>query len=167
MSEQDTTPSPSPDRIVCAPSRDPIVRWFIVAGMLLGFALWTIYDHYIMGKYPNPTPYSLNPYMKYLFNHYVPYLLVPPGLVALYLGIRAATRRMVADSEGVGYLGGTRLAWGDIKRVDSTQLQSKGILDLHDAAGKRLRLDSWYLTNFRDLVAYVDKHLPTDVQDVK
>jgi hypothetical protein len=72
---------------------------------------------------------------------------------------------MVADGEGIGYQGQAKIAWGGIKRVDSSMLQSKGVLDLYDASGRKLRLDAWYLTNFRDLVAFVEKRVPAESLD--
>jgi len=148
----------------CRPTRDPAVRWFIFAGLMLGFGLYTIYDHYIMGNYAYPEPYELNPYLKYLFNHYVPYILVPIGLIALVLGVRQLCRTLVADEAGIGYAGGKKIPWNQIKQLDASQLQSKGILTLRRRDGKALKLDSWKLQNFKDLVAYVETKMPAETR---
>ena len=74
---------PQPTHIECSPTKDPAVRWFIFAAMMLGFGLYTIWDHYVKGNYPRPDPYSFNDYLSYLFNHYIPYVLIPLGLLAV------------------------------------------------------------------------------------
>jgi hypothetical protein len=146
--------------VECPATRDPAVRLFIVAAMFLGFGIYTIYDHYVLGNYPYPRPYELNPYLKYLFNHYIPYVLMPPGAFALVWGIRFLLRRLVADAEGIGYVGGTKVRWSDVTELDASILKSKQILCLRHGGGRKLVLDAWKLENFRDLVAVVEAHVP-------
>ncbi len=156
----DSTTKSEVQRMECPASKDPAVRLFILAAMLLGFSIYAIYDHYIMGKYPYPEPYALNPYLNYLFNHYIPYVLIPPGLVALVLGVVFLRRVLVADEQGIGYKGKTRIAWNDIESLDTSRI-SKGLLYLCYSDGqKKMTLDSWKLKNFRDLVLFIEKRLP-------
>jgi len=163
---QDAQPAP-PKRIECAASRDPAVRWFIFAAMMIGFAGYTVYDHYIAGNFAYPEPYELNGYLKYLFNHYIPHLLFPLGLVALYVGIRHLRRTLTADEDGIGFAGKPGTAWSDVVRLDASRWDSKGILVLHLANGRKLTLDEWKLdkANFRNLVAFVEAHVSADAMD--
>jgi len=153
-----------PAEVRCRPTRDPAVRCFIFAGLMLGFGLYTVYDHYIMGNYAYPEPYELNPYLKYLFNHYIPFILVPIGLIALVLGVRQLRRTLVADADGIGYAGGKKIAWDQIKQLDASQLPSKEILTLRWGDGKRLKLDRWKLQDFKQLVAYVEARAPAEAR---
>ena len=146
-------------RIECPPAKDPAVRWFIFAAMMLGFAVYTIYDHYILGNYPKPDPYALNPYLKYLFNHYIPYLLAPLGLISLIAAVRHLMRKLVADTEGIGYAGKGNIPWDRITKLDATRLKEKGILTLEHGQDQKLVLDSWKLQNFRQLVAFIEKKI--------
>jgi len=137
------------------------VRWFIFAAIMVGFGLYTIHDHYVQGNYAKPQPYALNAHLKYLFNHYVPYLVIPIGLIAAGLGIRHLTRRLVADEEGIGYIGEDRVPWSQIAKVDATALR-KGFLHLHHGQDGKLTLDSWKLRNFKDLVSLIERSVPAD-----
>jgi len=156
----DTSEPPQDDRVECPAARDPAVRLFIFAAMMLGFGAWTIYDHYYKGEYAYPEKYELGKYLGYLFNHYGPYVLVPLGLIAVFLAIRHLRRVLVADAEGIGYAGGARVGWDEITSLDASLLKDKGILRLHYGTGGTLTLDSWKLKNFKAMVAYVEKHVP-------
>lgn len=158
----DQLQNPEVTRVECPSARDPAVRLFIFAAMMLGFGIYTIYDHYIQGNYTRPEPYSLNPYLKYLFNHYTPYLLVPIGLIAVILAIRHLLRKLTADQTGIGF-GTERIAWNRIDRLDASKLKDKGMLYLHYGA-ETLTLHSWKLQNFRQLVAFVEKNVSQEVQ---
>jgi hypothetical protein len=155
------------DRVECRATKDPAVRLFIVAAMLIGFGTYTVLDHYVWGNYPYPKPYSLNPYLKYLFNHYVPCVLIPLGTLALVWGVRFLCRRLIADAEGIGYAGGVKILWTDVKELDASTLKSKQILCLRHGDGRRLVLDAWKLENFRDLVAMVEAHVPAAARRVQ
>lgn len=155
------TQQPAPaNRVECPAAKDPAVRLFIGAAMALAFGLWMVYDAYILDKYPYPDPWELNAYSKHLFNHYLPFAFIPLGLVLVVWGIVALRRVLVAASDGIGYRGKTRHPWTEITSVDASRLATKGILVLHFTGGARLVLDSWKLANFRDLVAFVEAHLP-------
>ncbi|MBS3734008.1 MAG: hypothetical protein KGY99_03690 [Phycisphaerae bacterium] len=152
--------SETPRKITCPATKDPAVRLFIGAAMMIGFGVWCWTD---LGSFPKPdVPFSIksiNPWSGYLFNHIGAYVLLPLGLVPLLWGIVFLRRRLVADEEGVGYAGREKIAWRQIETVDATKLKDKGILVLH--AGKRkLKLDSWKLQNFKELVAFVETHAP-------
>ena len=165
MTENQT--SPAPQGIICRASRDPYVRLAIVALLLIALGGYTIYDHYILGNYPKPESYDLNKYIKYMFNHYIPYLLIPAGLILLFIVVAGIRRVLEADQEGIGYKGKSKTPWNSIKRVDPKLLKTKGILDLYDEMGRKIRLDSWYLTNFRELVAFVEQHIPPEAMKNK
>jgi len=85
---------------------------------------------------------------------------MPPGAFALVWGIRFLLRRLVADAEGIGYVGGTKVRWSDVTELDASILKSKQILCLRHGGGRKFVLDAWKLENFRDLVAVVEAHVP-------
>ncbi len=163
MSEKNDTPRQ--ERIECPPARDPAVRLFIMAGMLLVFGLWCFYDHYIMGHYQYPPDGDVNKLAKYYFNHFGGIILPLGGLIPLIMGIRFLRRILVADAEGLRYPGNPAIAWKDVKRLDATDLAGKGILRLDCGQAKPLVLDSWKLQNFKALVAFVERHVPADSID--
>lgn len=153
-----------PSRVECPAKKDPAVRWFIMAGMLLVFGVYCFIDHFIRGKYPYADPSAdLNAYLKYVFNHYGAIVFNAAGLVLLVLGVAALRRRLIADQEGIGYVGKEKLPWSAFTGIDSADLADKGILRLGYAAGGKtetLVLDSWKLQNFRDLIALVEAKVP-------
>ncbi len=159
----DTDQPVASDRVVCPATKGPIERFFIVAAMALAFGLWTGYDAYVLGKYPYPNPYNINEFGKHVFNHYGPVVFIPLALVLVAWGVWAMRRVLVADGEGVGYEGGARLSWTGIQAVDASRLKDKGILVLRFQGGRKLVLDSWKLRNFKDLVAFVEAHLPPEI----
>ncbi len=146
-------------QLVCSPTSDPAVKPFIIAAMTLGFAGYDIYDHYILGNFPKPDPYNLNDHLKYLFNHYIPYLLIPIGLVAIVIGLRNMRRKLVADEKGIHY-DGANVAWDEIEELDASQLKDKQILGVVYGGGKRLTLEAWKLKSFRELVAFIEARSP-------
>ena len=86
------------------------------------------------------------------------------GVLLVIVGIRMLRRVLVADSAGIGYLGKDKLPWDQIDKLDASQFKNKGILILLAGEGartRRLKLDSWKLKNFRDLVAFVEAHVPS------
>lgn len=149
------------DRVVSPPAKDPAVRLFIVAAMLLGFGIWCFLDAYVQGKYPRPeNGADFNAWADYYFNHVGGIVLPLAGLVPLLLALRFLRRPVIADAEGLGYKGGRKIRWEEVGRLDATDLAKKGILRLHYGPEKPLVLDSWKLTNFKALVDYVDSHVP-------
>ncbi|MGC9453911.1 MAG: hypothetical protein ACP5HU_03525 [Phycisphaerae bacterium] len=142
---------------------DPAVRMFILAGMLLAYSVWCFLDWK-----PAPTAWDLkhaNEVGSFLVTNVLVFLTLPVGLIVLVWGLLFLRRRLVADSEGIGYAGKGKIPWHTISRVDASALASKGVLDLYhgDNGDKKLRLDSWKLKNFKPLVAFVESHLPSQV----
>lgn len=153
------------DRVECPASKDPAVRLFILAGMMLVFGLWCFWDAFVGGKYPYPDDGNINQVMKHYFNHGGGIILPLGGLIPLVWGILALRRRLVADAEGIGYVGKDRVAWQSVTRLDATLLQEKGILKLHHGAGRPLALDSWKLQNFKALVAFIESHVSDEARE--
>ncbi len=163
-----TSDTPPQERVECPAARDPAVRLFIMAGMLLVFGLWCFYDHFIIGHYPYPTgdqANDVNLLAKHYFNRIGGIVLPLGGLIPLFLGIRFLRRVLVADAEGIHMPGSPTVAWKDVKRLDATDLAGKGIIRLDCGRAKPLVLDSWKLQNFKSLVAFVEKHVPADAID--
>jgi len=147
-----------PSRLECRPTKDPAVRWFILAAMLIGFSVWCYLDR----KPAPPDDWGLkniNEVSSYLLNNWGPVVLVPISLIAIGMAVRQLSRTLVADAEGIGY-GRNRTPWTEIKAIDARQLKRKGMLFLNRSDGGRLKLDSWKLENFRELVAFVEDKLP-------
>jgi len=159
MNPVETNPSDqatSGDRIECPAKKDPAVRLFIIAALLLAIAVWCLLD---MHNYPKPDPFDLNKYLKYAFNHFLPIGLIPAALVLVIRGVVTLKRHLVADAEGIGYVGKEKIPWSNIERLDAASLQDKGMLDLYTRQGRKLTLDGWKLENFQQLVALVEKHV--------
>ena len=160
MSEEPDSAGPSSVR--CPAAKDPAVRVFIVTAMLIGIGVWCAADA-LSGKYQKPEVWDfkhINEIAGYLFNHFTPWIALPVGILLLIVGVRMLRRVLLADSQGIGYVGKDRLAWDRIEKLDASRLKGKGILHLAGKDGRKLTLDSWKLKNFRDLVAFVESHLP-------
>jgi hypothetical protein len=161
-----TTPTPNaaatapPDRIECRATKDPAVRLFILAAMLIGFG---IYCGATATRYVPFAWKDINPYLSWLLGAYGPYVLIPPGVLVAVLAIVGLGKRFAADAEGLGYVGKEKIAWSAIAAVDATRLKSKGLLFIHYGQGGRLKLCDWKLTDFKPMVAFLEAHLPAGV----
>ncbi len=158
-----TTTEDQPPRVTCPPAKDPAIRLFIVAAMLLGFGIACFLDR---NKYPPPPAWDMahiNEVAGYVFNHWGPYVLLPAGTVFGVWGVLFLRRRLTADAEGIGYEGDDPIPWSHITRLDATDAR-KGIVLLEYGEGKVLKLDSWKLRNFRELVALIERQIPLDKQ---
>jgi hypothetical protein len=148
------------DRLVCPAAKDPAVRLFILAAMLIGFGLWCLTDR----RQP-PEAWDmkhLNQAGGYLLNNWGPFLLLPGGLVSLVWGVVFLRRKLVATAEGIGYLGKQTIPWEKVTRLDASRLQDKGILYLHHGGARPLVLDGWKLSNFKAMVAFAEQHVPPE-----
>ena len=152
-----------PASVECPATKDPAVRLFILAAMMIGIGVWCLLD---MHNYPYKSiSEDLNGFFTHVFNHYSPIVLLPLGLLAVLKAVMGLRRRLVADQEGIGYVGKQKISWSAVKSLDSAKLASKGILNItyDTGAGERtLVLDSWKLQNFRDLVRLVESKLSPD-----
>jgi hypothetical protein len=137
----------------------------ILAAMLLGMGLWC----YSARNDPDsraPDTWDLkniNQVLKHVMNHYGAYALLPAGVAMLLWMAWRLRKRLLADESGIGYAGGPKIAWSQVDKLDARKLQSKGIVVLY-AAGRRLVLDSYYLTNFRELMSLVERQVPAEKQ---
>jgi len=155
----ETPPQEVPTKVECPAESNPAVRLFIFAAIALVIGIYCFIDHYVRGKYPYPEPYDLNKYLGYLFNAWGPWVLIPIGLICLILGVASLRRRLVADAEGIGYVGKPKIPWSAVTSLDTAKLGDKGILGVNyevDGVAGQLKLDSWTLQNFRELVALVE-----------
>jgi hypothetical protein len=159
----DTTESGETAQVQCPPTKDPAVRYLIFAGLALGLAIWCSLD-----RRPKPPAWDLehlNKISNYLFNNWSPLVTAPLGLIAVFAAVRQFTRKLVADEEGITY-GCQYVAWGDVKAIDAVRLKSKGILVLRCAEDSKLKLDSYNMHGFKELVAFIEKKLP-DVERIE
>jgi hypothetical protein len=146
----------APQHVECPAAKDPAVRLFILAAMLLGFGVYSLYDLHMTDQYPYvPASEDLNAFGRWAFNALGAYVLFPLGFIPLIWGLVFLRRKLVADQEGIGYVGRQRICWGDVRELDAGRLKDKGVLVLHYSDGK-LVLDSWKLQNFRELVTLVE-----------
>jgi len=155
-----------PSRVECPAARDPAVRMFIFAFILIGFGVWCFYDAYVLGRYGLTDNMDVNAWAGFLLNRVGGIALPLVGLIPLAIGIAQLRRSLVADAEGIGYVGKAKIPWSAVRALGSEQLASKGVLQLrYDAGGqeKVLTLDGWKLQNFRDLVLLLEsKVAPAD-----
>jgi hypothetical protein len=163
--QEEAPARPEVNRVECAATKDPAVRLFILAALLLGFAVWCFLDR----RQP-PAAWDLghiNEISSYLLNNWGPLLLAPLGIVALIWGVVFLRRVLVADEEGIGYRGKQKIAWSDVTRLDASQLESRHILYVEYGDGGRLKLDAWKLRSFRELVAVVERNVPAEKHSVQ
>ena len=156
----DTSDQNQTSTVECAPTTEPAVRWFIFAAITIGAAIYCWLDR---GNYPAPETWDLdhiNEITGHLFNHYGPYLFAPLGLLAIAMAVVHLRSRLIADEEGIGYAGKQKHTWDQVKKLDVSALKAKGILYLTLDDGSEMKLDSWKLQNFRDLVALIEKKVP-------
>lgn len=156
MTEQ--TAEQVPMRVECPAGKDRAIRHFIIGLGLIGVGIWCLND-----AKPAPSEWTLakvNEVAYYLFNNVSPYILMPGGALVIVLTAMGLRRKLVADADGIGYVGKEKIAWGQITEVDATKV-GKGFLFLH-AGDKSLTLDSWKLQNFRPLVGLIERHVPAD-----
>jgi hypothetical protein len=153
MADTETT---IPSRVECLAKKDPAVRLFIFAAMLIGFGLWCFVDAYVKKVIPLPKPGELNSYCTYYMNTIGGILLPIAGLVPLVRGIMAMRRVLVADEAGIGYVGKPPVAWADVESLDASKLADKSILKLNLADGGTLVLDGYELENFKPLIKLVE-----------
>lgn len=149
-------------RVECPPARDPAVRWFILAAMVLGLAVWCYLDRRALPEAWDAK--HINEIAAYLLNNWGPVVLIPIGLVGVGMGIRHLGRTLIADERGIRY-GGTEVTWDQIERLDASRLQEKGILCVRYSGDRTLKLDSWKLQNFRELVGLVEANSPSAARE--
>ncbi len=159
------TPASSPERVECPATKDPAVRLFILAGMLIAFGAYCFIDGYVLDKYPHKSlSEDINVWANWALNHYGPFVLIPPGILFAVWGVVFLRRKLVADANGIGYAGRQQIAWDKIEKLDASRLASKGILELYYGTAKPLKLDSWKLRNFKPLVAFVESHTSAETE---
>lgn len=156
---QEPSQQPAPERIECRASSDRAVRNFIMAALFVGGGVYCIVD-----RQETVDWYNINSASKYLLN-YAPFLFFPIAAIIAIWTIRFRSRVLVADAEGIGYSGAAKIAWNRIEELDATRLD-KGYLDLYYGEDQKLVLDSDKLQNYKSLVAFVEKHVPKEKQNV-
>ena len=153
----------SPTKAECSATKEPAVRLFIVAGILIGFGLWCAFDVHVKKKYEWKEDANTSEVFSYWFNHAGTFVFPLLGLIPLGLAAVSLRRKLSADDEGIGYVGKEKIPWSAVRSLDASKLADKGIIRLHYEAGgkeKTLKLCSWKLQNFRLLVQIVEKKAP-------
>lgn len=158
MTEEVAAAQEKPTSVECPARKDPAVRWFILAAMLIGMGVWCYSDT----KRDTPVPPGLNnAYFNFAFNYYMPFVAIPPGVGLAIFTALFLRRVLVAGPEGIGYKGGKVLSWADVQQLDARELKNKGIVRLMHG-GAKLTLDSWKLGNFKELMIVVETNVPQD-----
>ena len=154
-------------QVICGATRDGAVRLFIIAAMLLGFGIYCFTD-WSNPKYAAPESWDMkhiNNIGGYLLTHYGPFVLIPPGLIVAGFAVRSLRRKLIADEEGIGYVGKEKLAWSSVTGLDPSDLAQKQILRLKHGGDKSLDLDGYDLQNFKELVAFIESHVPREQEN--
>ena len=137
-----------------------------MAGIFLAIGLWCAYDSNLTDHHTFPTvPFSMeniNPWAGWAMNFFGQFLGVGIGLILMLRALKARDGRLVADEDGIGWQGETKIAWDRITRLDASRLQKKGYLTLHYGDGNELTLDTWRLDQTKALVALIDRNVPDD-----
>jgi hypothetical protein len=158
----ETPENTAPTSVTCPAAKDPAVRTFIMAAMLIGVGIWCWMDA-ASGKFGPPKAWNIdniNDAAGYVFNHFTPWIALPAGLLMALRGVLALRRVLTADAEGMGYKGKDKRPWDKITTLNASRLKSKGILEVEYEGGEKLVLDSWKLQSFRELVGFVEAHSP-------
>ncbi|MFB3893512.1 MAG: hypothetical protein ACE15C_15975 [Phycisphaerae bacterium] len=155
-------------RVECPAAKgydNPATRLLIVAIVAVGIGVYCAYDAYIARLYEQVpmTWENASKWASYAFNAYGPFILIPLGVFLGVWAIRRLQQVLVADEEGIGYVGREKIAWSEITELDGKRVE-KGLLTLTYGQDGELVLDSWKLKNFRDLVAIIEQHVPEDKQ---
>lgn len=151
----------TPAQVTCPAARDPSVRKFAVAGLLIAFGIWCLRDGYFVTKKDEGVD-ELNKKAFLMFNRSAGIALPPIGLVFLVWGLRDMRRVLVTDDDGIGYVGKKRIAWSEVTALDATDA-AKGLIRLNyrqDGQEKTLVLDRLRLRNFRELAQLLENRLP-------
>jgi len=148
------------ERVVCPSSHERAVRLFIVAGILIGFGVYCFVDAFVRGKYPHVRlSEDLNGWAEWAFNFFGTFVFTGLGVIPLVIAIASLNHTMIADAEGIGYVGKTKTPWSSVVSLDASQLQKKQILSLECPGGRRIKLDGYKLRNFKELVAFVERRV--------
>ena len=144
--------------VECRAASDHAVRLFVLTAMPLAFGIWCLTDQ---RKPPEAWDMAnINDAAAYLLNNWGPLVFFPVGLVLLYFAVRYIRRVLVADQEGIGYVGKDKILWEQVTKLDATALK-KEILVL-EAEQRALKLDGYKLRSFRDLVVLIEKNVPQE-----
>jgi hypothetical protein len=162
MSEQTPARPAASDHVECPAAMDPCVRMFIVALLMLAYGLYCAYDLFVATGAEGGPKYSMEKNASIYLYNVACLILVPIGAVCLAWGVVMVGRKLLADQEGIGFVGQEKVAWQRIYRIVT---RGKGLLDLYykDQEGQDdgvIRLDSWKLKNFAELVALVESKTP-------
>jgi len=142
-----------PRRVECPSAGESYVRLFIIAGVSIALGIWCFLD-----RHNYPAPPEGEP-LGYYVNHYGLYVLAPLGVLFALWGLRVRKRLLIADNEGIRYVGKPKIPWPDVTDLDASQLEEKQVLRLYLASGGTMKLDGWKLKNFKDLVAFIEKRV--------
>jgi len=130
--------------------------------MGVGIGVWCFLDR---GNYPYaPFDKDINKWSGWAFNHGMAIIGPVIGLIVFAWVIMFLRRKLVADAEGIGYVGRKKIPWSAVDELDAAELKDKGILYLRHSDGKTMKLDGWKLTDFRELVALAEKNVPAEKQ---
>jgi len=158
MSEQ-TQPEAGPDRVVCPADKDPAVRIFIGAAMLIGFAFWCLAEKH---QYAPPEAWTrehINAAAGYVLNHWGPWVFLPVAGVLIVYALLTLRRKIEADDKGISVNGGQPIPWSDFDGIDAALLPKKGILRLKRHNGEYVRLDRYKVKNFKALADLIEHRL--------
>jgi hypothetical protein len=159
-----STDTTVPRQVECPARREPHVKNVILAVAVLGLAAWCYTD-----RREAPADWSLqniNKVAAYVMNNWGPFVLAPLGALILIRAGLGLRKILIADDKGIGFAGRAAIPWEQVQSLDARRLQSKGIVVLR-TAGRTLKLDSYYLHNFRDLVAIAERQVPPEKHVLK
>ena len=159
----DTESQSKPERVECPATTD--LRLLAVGVGMIGLGVWCFVEAYVMDEHPyKPFSQDINDWASWAFNHIGAFAFFAVGALLLVRALMAMRRRLVADAEGIGYVGKERIPWTGVRPItggDESQLRDKQILCLHHGNNETLKLDAYKLKNFRELVAFVEDHVQT------
>ena len=154
MNESAATPT---KEIICPATRDSAIRPLFIGVGVLAFGIWCMTDQ------REHVPFSMkniNSWSTWALNFYGAIVCPILGVISLIWGFLVLRRKLIADDQGIGFVGKPKISWSDVTGVDASALQDKQILYLLHGQGDKLMLDGYKLKNFKELIAIVESHAP-------
>lgn len=140
----------TPQSVTCPTATDPIIRRVIMVLICLGFGVYSIYE-LAAGHYQEPGQEATR-----MFTIGCAVILTPVGLFLLVTLFKMMTAKFEADQQGLGPAGKPKVAWSQVTKLIQ---RGKGLLNVEynvDGEPGVLKLDSWKLQNFDQLVQLID-----------
>ena len=158
MTEQNDSNAKS---VECRVPKATINRMLFITLLLFGVAGYFAYDTFLAKDDQGEAKYSMEKKAAdYIFNLTGSIIMPLAGLAQLARVLITSKRKLVADQEGIALAGKAKVPWS---QVDKLVTRGKGLLEVCYKKGNGqgvIKLDSFKLDNFNELVALIEAKTP-------